>query len=73
MAGGSASNNDSQRELAYYKKKLDELSGESIRYDYTISALRFELKQKKDAFAILTNLQKEFSVGTHLLSFLTLR
>jgi len=64
MAGGSPSNNDSQRELAYYKKKLDELSGESIRYDYTISALRFELKQKKDAFAILTNLQKDFSVGT---------
>ena len=64
METGSHSNNDTQRELAYYKKKLDELSGESIRHDYALSTLRYELKQKKDAFAILTNLQKEFSVRT---------
>ena len=53
-----------QRELAYYKKQLDQISGESILLDFTLSSLRLELKQKKEALSILTNLQSEFSVAT---------
>lgn len=62
----SHSGNELQRELAYYKQKLDELSGESIRHDYALSSLRFELKQKKEAFGVLSSLQKEITVATPL-------
>lgn len=67
----SSPNQDMDKELAYYKKKLDELSGESIRHDYALSSLRHELKQKKEAFSILSNLQKEFSVVTPLADIFT--
>lgn len=58
--------NELQRELAYYKKQLDLISGENIRYDFMLSSLRHELNQKKEAFSILTTLQKEFTVTTPL-------
>ena len=66
MDENSSSEDKLQRELAYYKKQLDQLSGESIQLDYTLSSLRLELKQKKEALSILTNLQSEFSVTTPL-------
>src|SRR5687768_7772355 len=58
--------NESERELDYYKRKLNELSGESIRFDYILSSLRYELKQRKDGFSLLTKLQKEFTIATPL-------
>jgi signal transduction histidine kinase len=54
------------REIAYYKKQLDQMSGDSIRHDYVVTTLRQELKQKKNAFAVLTMLQQQFSVTTPL-------
>ena len=57
----SSPDNELQRELAYYKKQLNQISGESIQHDFVLSSLRHELKQKKEAFSILTNLQREFS------------
>ena len=54
------------KELAYYKKQLDQFSGESIQHDFVLSSLRHELKQKKEALSILSNLQKNFSVATPL-------
>ena len=61
-----SSSSELEKELNYYKQKLDELSGESVRHDYMITALRGELKQKKDAFSILTSLQKELTVEAPL-------
>jgi len=55
-----------QKELAYYKKQLDQISGESIQHDFVLSSLRHQLKQKNEALSILSNLQKEFSVTTPL-------
>jgi signal transduction histidine kinase len=55
------SKNDVERQLAYYKKQLDRISGEGIRNDYLQSSLQHELKQTKDALAILISLQQEFS------------
>jgi signal transduction histidine kinase len=55
-----------QKELAYLRNKLTELSGESIKYDYQLSSMRFELKQRKDAFSTLTLLQKKFTIATPL-------
>jgi signal transduction histidine kinase/class 3 adenylate cyclase len=46
------------RELAYYKRRVDELSGENLKLDYTISGLRHELKQKRQGFALLSELQQ---------------
>src|SRR5215813_8938738 len=50
-------------ELAYYKSQLDELAGENLRLDYTISGLRHELQQKRQGFALLSALQQ--SIGAH--------
>src|SRR5215831_14366181 len=50
-------------ELGYYKSQLDELAGENLRLDYTISGLRHEIQQKRQSFALLSALQQ--SIGTH--------
>ncbi|GAO42734.1 ATP-binding protein [Flavihumibacter petaseus] len=55
-----------QQELAYYKRQLDQLSGEAIRSDFALSSLRHEMKQKQEAFAILSHLQQAFTVTTPL-------
>ena len=55
-----------QQELEYYKKLMDQMSGQSLQNDFTISSLGHQLKQKKEAFSILTTLQREFLVTTPL-------
>lgn len=52
-----------RKEIDYYKKQLDELAGENVKLDYAISGLRHELKQKRQGFALLSELQQ--SIGTH--------
>ena len=51
------------RELDYYKRQVDTLAGESLRLEYTISGLRHELRQKRQGFALLSQMQQ--SVGAH--------
>ena len=46
------------RELAYYRRQADELAGENVRLDYTLSALRYDLKQRRQGYALLASLQK---------------
>ncbi len=48
-------------ELEYYKLQLDELAGENLRRDYALSGLHHELKQRQQAFALLSELQQ--SIG----------
>src|SRR4051794_15536989 len=50
-------------ELAYYKRQLDELAGENLKLDYTISGLRHAIQQKRQGFALLSALQQ--SIGAH--------
>jgi signal transduction histidine kinase/CheY-like chemotaxis protein len=52
-----------KKEINYYKKKLDELAGENLRYDYVTSGLRHELKQKKEGFALLSKLQQSIGLN----------
>jgi len=59
-----------RKETAYYKKQLDKLSGQSMRYDLTITTMRHSLKQKNDTFAVLTSLQKKYTVITPFDTFL---
>lgn len=51
-----------RQEVEYYKRQLDELAGLNLKADYTISGLRHELKQKRQGFALLSELQR--SVGS---------
>lgn len=46
------------RELTYYKGRLDELAGETLRQDYELSGLRKEVTQKRQAFTLLSRLQQ---------------
>jgi signal transduction histidine kinase len=50
-----------QRELAYYKRQVDEVAGENLKLDYAISGLRHEIRQKQQGFALLSQLQQ--SIG----------
>ena len=52
-----------RRELDYYKRQLDEMAGENVRLDRALSGSRHEYKQKRQGFALLTELQQ--SIGTH--------
>lgn len=47
-----------RKELSYYKRRVDELSGENLKLDYTLSGLRHEIKQKRQGFALLSELQQ---------------
>jgi signal transduction histidine kinase/DNA-binding response OmpR family regulator len=51
------------RELAYYKRQVDTLAGENLKLEYVIAGLRYELKQKRQGFALLSRLHE--SIGVH--------
>ena len=51
------------RELNYYRRQLDEMAGENVKLDLAISGLRHELRQRRQGFALLTQLQQ--SIGAH--------
>lgn len=46
-----------QRQVSYYKKRLDEQAGKLIQADYAISGLQHDLLQKRQGFALLASLQ----------------
>jgi len=52
-----------RREIAYYRRQLDEMAGENVKLDVAITGLRHELKQKRQGFALLTELHQ--TVGAH--------
>src|SRR5690348_9529599 len=60
---GAAAPTPEQRELAYYKRQVDTLAGENLKLEYVISGLRHELKQKRQGFALLSQMQE--SIGAH--------
>jgi signal transduction histidine kinase/class 3 adenylate cyclase/CheY-like chemotaxis protein len=51
------------REVEYYKRRVDELAAQSLKYDYEISGLRHAIRQKERGFALLSALQQ--SIGGH--------
>jgi signal transduction histidine kinase/class 3 adenylate cyclase/CheY-like chemotaxis protein len=56
------------RELDYYKRQVDTLAGESLRLEYTISGLRHELRQKRQGFALLSQMQQSISAHKEISS-----
>jgi serine phosphatase RsbU (regulator of sigma subunit)/anti-sigma regulatory factor (Ser/Thr protein kinase) len=51
-----------ERQLAYYRRRVDELGGENVKLDITLSEMRHSLRQKQAAFALLSELQQ--SIGS---------
>jgi len=49
------------QEIDYYKRQLEELGGENFKLDQTVTGLRRELNQKRQGFALLSELQQ--SIG----------
>lgn len=53
-----------QKELDYYRRRVDEVAAENIRLDVASSALNHELRQKRQGFALLSALHR--SGAAHL-------
>ncbi len=63
MADDSIDPEQLRREIAYYKRQVSELAGANLKLDYMLPGLRHELRQKRQGFALLSQLQQ--SVGVH--------
>jgi serine phosphatase RsbU (regulator of sigma subunit) len=52
-----------EKQLGYYRQRVDELGGENVKLDISLSELRHALRQKQTAFSLLSALQQ--SIGSH--------
>ena len=52
-----------QKQVAYYRRRVDELAGENLKLDYDVSGLRNELTKKRQGFGLLSELQ--LAIGAH--------
>src|SRR4051794_12944988 len=57
-----------RRELAYYKKHLDDLAAERISIEHHIWTLQVQLRQKTQGFQLLSRLAHAFGAQTELAS-----
>jgi signal transduction histidine kinase/serine phosphatase RsbU (regulator of sigma subunit) len=48
-----------QKQVAYYKKRLDDQAGRLLQSDYAVSGLQRDLLQKRQGFALLASLQHQ--------------
>jgi len=56
------------REIDYYRRQLDELTGENFKLDVTATGLRHELKKKLQGFSLLTGLQQAIGANQEISS-----
>jgi len=63
MADQSDDIGSSSKEIQYYKRRVDELAGENLKLDFTISGLKHELLQKRLTISLLLQLQQ--AIGAH--------
>ncbi len=52
---------DLSQQVAYYQQRLDELTGQSLKADAVISRTSRELKQRRQGFALLSELHRAIS------------
>ncbi len=57
-----------RREIDYYKKRIEEMAVECIKYDIVISGLKHEIKQKRQGFYLLSYLQRNVTVEKEMSS-----
>ncbi len=53
------SSDDPQAQNAYFQQRLDELTGQAIKSDAVLSRVNRELRQRRQAFALLSELHPE--------------
>jgi serine phosphatase RsbU (regulator of sigma subunit) len=56
------------KQIDFYKKRIEELAGDNIKYDIAVSSFQHELRQKRKGFALLSQLQLNISSQTELSS-----
>ena len=56
------------RQNEFYKRRIEELAGDNLKYDISVSGLRHELRQRRKSFALLSQLQQKTSEQTELSS-----
>lgn len=61
-------NGPSHSEIEYYKRRIEELAGENLKYDIAVSGLKHELRQRRKGFALLSELQKSIGAQTEISS-----
>ena len=62
MSSEETAQDQSKKELAYYRRQLEELAGDNLKLDHTVSGLKRAVKQKRQGFALLSELQH--AIGT---------
>jgi adenylate cyclase len=55
-----------RKQRDFYKRRIDELAGANLRLDFTGSGLRHELKQKRQGFALLSELQQTIGANKEI-------
>jgi len=55
-------------EVAYYARHADEVAGECVRLDLTVSGLKHEITRKRKAFSLLSQLQQTIALGHEIAS-----
>jgi adenylate cyclase len=61
MTDGASGPERFQKELDYYKRQLEDLAGENLKLDQSISGLKRALQQMRKGFALLSELQHAIS------------
>jgi len=51
-------------ELEYYRQRIDRLAGDTLRRDYLTSELRHQLRQNRQAFSLLAELQRSIQLNS---------
>jgi hypothetical protein len=68
----SGRGDDRDRELAYYRRLLDEMAAEKMRLDHQHWMLRTQLRQKREAFQLLSTLAASIGPQTSVAELLRL-
>jgi len=50
------------KQIEFYKKRVEELTSANLKYDISVSGLKHELRQKRKAFSLISELQKTIGV-----------
>jgi len=56
------------KQINFYKQRIEELAGDNLRFDITVSGLKHELRQRRKSFALLSELQQKITAQTELTS-----
>ena len=51
-----------REKIEFYKKRVEELTSANLKYDISVSGLKHELRQKRKAFSLISELQKTIGV-----------